>query len=128
MNSIHSNVSMNSEISAVDNASLNNTVSTTKVRFVSNKCNGHLLSRISSKMNTSNLNDAPSSSSSTGDYSTSSEISSSTYRTLKNFTIGDRVFLNRTKQHGTIAYIGPTHFAAEDLVDSDINICPISIT
>ncbi|KAK4472628.1 hypothetical protein MN116_003863 [Schistosoma mekongi] len=67
-------------------------------------------------MNTNNLYDAPSSSSSTGDYSTSSEISNSTYHTLKNFTIGDRVFLNRTKQHGTIAYIGPTHFSAEDLV------------
>ncbi|CAH8471384.1 unnamed protein product [Schistosoma rodhaini] len=114
MNKTYLNLSNHPITSTVDNTSLN-TMSTTKVRFSSNLCNGHLSSSSSCKTNSNNLCDAPSSSSSTGDYSTSSEFSSTSH-IMKNFTIGDRVFLNRTKQHGTIAYIGPTHFSAEDLV------------
>ncbi|CAH8453893.1 unnamed protein product [Schistosoma haematobium] len=115
MNRTYLNLSTHPITSTVDNTSLN-TMSTTKVRFSSDLCNGHISSSSSSfKTNSNNLCDAPSSSSSTGDYSTSSEFSSTSH-ILKNFTIGDRVFLSRTKQHGTIAYIGPTHFSAEDLV------------
>ncbi|CAI2723724.1 unnamed protein product [Schistosoma spindalis] len=115
MNRTYLNLSTHPITSTVDNTSLN-TMSTTKVRFSSNLCNGHLSSSSPSfKINSNSLCDAPSSSSSTGDYSTSSEFSSTSH-ILKNFTIGDRVFLSRTKQHGTIAYIGPTHFSAEDLV------------
>lgn len=115
MNRTYLNLSTHPITSTVDNTSLN-TMSTTKVRFSSDLCNGHISSSSSSfKTNSNNFCDAPSSSSSTGDYSTSSEFSSTSH-ILKNFTIGDRVFLSRTKQHGTIAYIGPTHFSAEDLV------------
>uniref|UniRef100_A0A3Q0KUL1 CAP-Gly domain-containing protein n=1 Tax=Schistosoma mansoni TaxID=6183 RepID=A0A3Q0KUL1_SCHMA len=114
MNKTYLNLSNHPITSTVDSTSLN-TMSATKVRFSSNLCNGHLSSSSSCKTNSNNLCDAPSSSSSTGDYSTSSEFSSTSH-IMKNFTIGDRVFLNRTKQHGTIAYIGPTHFSAEDLV------------
>ncbi|CAH8448567.1 unnamed protein product [Schistosoma turkestanicum] len=117
----HLDISIDSTSSTTVNTTsmnpMSTTTTTTKVRFIPNLCNGHLLSSISSmKTNSSNLYDAPSSSaSSTGDYSTSSEISNVSHA-LKNFTIGDRVFLNKSKQHGTIAYIGPTHFSSDDLV------------
>lgn len=35
---------------------------------------------------------------------------------INQFHIGDRILLKNLRFKGTVAYIGPTHFSAEDLV------------
>ncbi|CAH8830368.1 unnamed protein product [Trichobilharzia szidati] len=106
MNKTHLNHISQPSTSMTDNDSLN---MTTKVRFVSNLLDGHLCSDALTPPSMSKLTSL-----STGDHSISPDTS--TCLDLKNFSIGDRVYLNKAKQRGTIAYIGPTHFAAEDLV------------